>query len=149
MNREILVAKTKVLLANTESLYAMASSKGIIMPHPALTVWSCLLAEIEEANENGVRLGKEATLEAVDTAIGTQVNWNHLGKGHICGYIINAEIRDKKDIWITCIGHKETYEAEFKEAEDLMKQGKLAMSFEISAGVESQEKLNERLYVTT
>ena len=141
MNRELLTATTKVLKANTEDLFAMASSKGIQMPHPALTVWSCLLAEIEVANENGVRLGKKATLEAVDTAIGCQINWGHLGKGYACGHIINAEIRDKKDIWITCIGFKEMYEDEFKEAEDLMKQGKLAMSFEISAGVDTQDKL--------
>ena len=35
MNRELLTATIQVLQANTESLYAVAKSKGIQMPHPA------------------------------------------------------------------------------------------------------------------
>ena len=143
MNRESLVAKATVLKADTEDLFAMANSKGIRMPHPALIVWSCLLAEIEEPNENGVRLGEEATKKAVETAIGTQINWNHEKAGSICGHIIHAEIKNKKDIWITCVGFKNEYENEFSYAKQLFKRKRLAMSFELSADVESQEKLSD------
>ena len=141
MNRQNITLTAKVVAQDTESLYELARNKGIQMPHPALGIFKSVLCEIEKANANGIRLGSKATDAAVSTLIGTQINKNHLRTDNVLGHTIDAQINNDKEIEITCIFFKDLYEDEWMEAQDLFAKGKLTVSFELSADVESQDKL--------
>jgi hypothetical protein len=141
MNRENIQLTAKITAKDTQELYDVAKSKGINMPHPALGIFKSVLAEVEKPNANGVRLGEKATKEAVSTLIGTQINRNHLRTGNVLGHTIDAAITKDKEIEITCIFFKDIYEEDYDSAMELFAKGQLTMSFELSADVESQDKL--------
>jgi len=141
MNRENIQLMAKITASDTEALYDIARSRGIQMPHPALGIFTSVLAEIEKPNANGVRLGSKATDAAVSTLIGTQINRNHLRTDNVLGHIVDAKINKDKEIEVTCIFFKDIYEDEWEEAQELFKKNQLTMSFELSADVESQDKL--------
>ncbi len=141
MNRETLQLKAQITASDTNELYEIANSRGIQMPHPALAIFKSVLCEVEKSNANGIRLGKKATDAAVSTLIGTQINKNHLRSGNVMGHIIDAKINKDKEIEIACIFFKDIYEEEWEEAKELFKDNKLTMSFELSADIESQDKL--------
>ena len=141
MNRENIQLTAKITAKDTQELYDVAKSKGINMPHPALGIFKSVLAEVEKPNANGVRLGEKATKEAVSTLIGTQINRNHLRTGNVLGHTIDAVINKDKEIEITCIFFKDIYEEDYDSAMELFAKGQLTMSFELSADVESQDKL--------
>lgn len=141
MNRENIKLTAKIVASETQALYDLAKSKGINLPHPSLGVFKSILCEIEKTNDNGVRLGKKATINAVSTLIGCQINRNHLRAGNILGHIIDASINDNNEIEIACIFFKDIYEDEYAQAMDLFQENELTMSFELSADVQSQDKL--------
>jgi len=141
MNRENIQLTAKITASDTEALYDIARNRGIQMPHPALGIFTSVLAEIEKPNANGVRLGSKATEAAVSTLIGTQINRNHLRTDNVLGHIVDAKINKDKEIEVTCIFFKDIYEEEWEEAQELFKKNQLTMSFELSADVESQDKL--------
>ncbi len=141
MNRENIQLTAKIVASDTEALYEIARAKGIQMPHPALGIFKSILAEIEKPNANGVRLGAKATDAAISTLVGTQINRNHLRTDNVLGHTIDALINKDKEIEITCIFFKDIYEEEYDSAMELFAKGKLTMSFELSADVESQDKL--------
>lgn len=143
MNRESLQLTAKIVASDTQALYDVAKSKGIQLPHPALSIFKSILAEISKPNANGIRLGEKATEAAVSTLIGCQINKNHLRTGFVMGHIIDAQINSDKDIEITCIFFKDLYEDDWVDAQELFKNNKLTMSFELSADVESQDKLSD------
>lgn len=143
MNREDIKFTAKITASDTEALYDVARSKGIQMPHPALAIFHSVLAEIETPNANGVRLGEKATKEAVSTLIGTQINRNHLRTDNVLGHIIDSKINDQKEVEIVCIFFKDIYAEDWEYAQDLFKKNQLTMSFELSADVESQDKLSD------
>lgn len=142
MNRQNIELTAKIVASDTQELYDLAASKGIILPHPSLGIFKSILAEIEKPNANGVRLGKDATVNAIDTLIGTQINRNHLRAGNVLGHIIDSSISGG-DIEIVCIFFKDIYQDEYAEAMDLFKENELTMSFELSADVQSQDKLQD------
>jgi len=141
MNRESLKLESTIIASDTQELYDLAKSKGIQMPHPSLSIFKSILASIEEPNGNGVRLAKKATEAAVSTLVGCQINRNHLRTGYVLGHVIDASINKSNDIEIVCIFFKDIYADEWEEAQELFAKGKLTMSFELSADVESQDKL--------
>ena len=141
MNRENIQLTATIIASDTQDLYDVAKGKGINMPHPSLGIFQSVLCEIEKANGNGVRLGAKATEAAVSTLIGTQINRNHLRAGNVLGHIIDAKINKDKEIEIICMFFKDIYEEEWEEAQELFAKGKLTMSFELSADIESQDKL--------
>lgn len=141
MNRENIQLTASIIASDTQELYDVAKGKGINMPHPSLGIFQSVLCEIEKSNGNGVRLGSKATEAAVSTLIGTQINRNHLRAGNVLGHIIDAKINKDKEIEIICMFFKDIYAEEWEEAQDLFAKGKLTMSFELSADVESQDKL--------
>jgi len=143
MNRETLKLTAKIIASETKPLYKLAQSKGINMPHPSLGIFKSVLAEIEQPNANGIRLGASATKEAVSTLIGCQINYNHLRAGHVLGHIIDAEINSNNDIEVTCIFFRDIYQEQYQEAMELFAQNELTMSFELSADIESQDKLQD------
>jgi len=126
-----------------DKLIEFANSKGIMLPHPSLAIFSSILCEIEESNGNGVRLGEDATVDAVDTIVGCQINFEHARRGNICGYIIGAKINIKKEVEIIGIYFKDIYGPEYERAKDKSSKGKLTMSFEISADKKTQDILSD------
>jgi hypothetical protein len=141
MNREPIQLTAKIIAQDTEALYEIARNKGVVMPHPALGIFKSVLCEIEKSNANGIRLGSKATEIAVSTLVGTQINRNHLRTDNVLGHTIDAAINKDKEIEITCIFFKDIYTEEWEQAQELFKKGQLTMSFELSADVESQDKL--------
>lgn len=141
MNRENIQLIAKIVAQDTEVLYDIARTKGIQMPHPALGIFKSILCEIEKPNANGIRLGSKATEAAVSTLVGCQINRNHLRTDNVLGHIIDASINKDKEIEITCIFFKDIYEEDYDSAMELFSKGQLTMSFELSADVESQDKL--------
>lgn len=152
MNRQSYKFTSQVIAADTQELYDIAKARGIDMPHPALSIFKSVLAEIEVPNSNKIRLGKKATETAVSTLIGTQVNKNHSVRRDpktlefvqdpvILGHIVDATINKQKQIEIACIFYKYQYFDAWEEAKDLFEKDKLSMSFELSYDVESAEKL--------
>ena len=141
MNRENIQLTATIIASDTQELYDVAKGKGINMPHPSLGIFQSVLCEIEKVNGNGVRLGSKATEAAVSTLIGTQINRNHLRAGNVLGHIIDAKINKDKEIEIICMFFKDIYAEEWEEAQELFAKGKLTMSFELSADVESQDTL--------
>jgi hypothetical protein len=141
MNRENIQLTARIIAQDTEALYDIARAKGIQMPHPALGIFKSILAEIEKPNANGVRLGAKATDAAVSTLVGCQINRNHLRTDNVLGHIIDASINQDKEIEISCIFFKDIYQEEYDTAMELFAKGQLTMSFELSADVESQDKL--------
>jgi len=143
MNRENIQLMARIIASDTEALYEVARARGIQMPHPALGIFKSVLCEIEKPNANGIRLGTNATDAAVSTLIGTQINRNHLRTDNVLGHTIDAVINKNKEIEITCIFFKDIYSEEWDSAQELFKNNKLTMSFELSADVESQDKLSD------
>jgi len=143
MNRQNITLVAKITVQDTEALYDIARARGIQMPHPALGIFTSVLAEIEKPNGNGVRLGSKATDAAIATLPGCQINRNHLRTDNVLGHIIDAKINKDKEIEVTCIFFKDIYEEEWDEAQELFSQNQLTMSFELSADVESQDKLSD------
>jgi hypothetical protein len=143
MNRENIQLTARVIASDTEALYEIARARGIQMPHPALGIFKSVLCEIEKSNANGIRLGTKATDAAVSTLVGTQINRNHLRTDNVLGHTIDAVINKDKEVEITCIFFKDIYTEEWDDAQELFKNNKLTMSFELSADVESQDKLSD------
>jgi hypothetical protein len=143
MNRENIQITARVIASDTEALYEVARARGIQMPHPALGIFKSVLCEIEKSNANGIRLGTKATDAAVSTLVGTQINRNHLRTDNVLGHTIDAVINKDKEVEITCIFFKDIYTEEWDSAQELFKNNKLTMSFELSADVESQDKLSD------
>ncbi len=141
MNRENIQLTAKITASDTEALYDIARARGIQMPHPALGIFTSVLAEIEKPNGNGVRIGEKATESAISTLPGCQINRNHLRTDNVLGHIIDAKINKDKEIEVTCIFFKDIYEEEWENAQELFSKNELTMSFELSADIESQDKL--------
>lgn len=145
MNRESIKIESRIIASNTEELWNIAASKGIAKYHPSLGIFKSILAEIENPNANKVRLGKKATEEAVSTLIGCQINKNHSVRDpnpQVLGHVIDASIVGN-DIEIVCIFFKDIYAEEWKKANELFSENNLTVSFELSADVQSQDKLSD------
>jgi len=143
MNRQTLNLTANVIASDTQELYDIARSKGIQMPHPALGIFKTVLCEVMKANGNGIRLAEKATEAAVSTLIGCQVNRNHLRSGNILGHAIDAKINKDNQVEAVCIFFKDIYEEEWENAQELFAKNELTVSFELSADIESQEKLSD------
>ena len=74
--------KAKVFGAEiTPEISQIAEKVGIILPSTHTAIFKTVYAPIEEANDNGVRLAKDAVYRALPGLVGSQVNLEHLGKG--------------------------------------------------------------------
>jgi hypothetical protein len=141
VNRQTLNLTANVIASDTQELYDIAKSKGINLPHPALGIFKSVLCEISKPNANGIRLAPKATDVAVSTLIGTQINKNHLRTDNVLGHTIDAVINKNKEVEVVCIFFKDLYSEDWEEAQELFSKNNLTVSFELSADIESQEKL--------
>jgi hypothetical protein len=124
--------------ASDKTVNELAKTVGYKLPSESIAVFKSVYAKIEEANKNGVRLDRKAVLEALPTLIGCQANLNHWRKGYIVGSIFWAGLNEQDEIEIAFTFFKSVYPKEYKEATNLLKNGELTVSFELSADKDTQ-----------
>ena len=128
---------------NGKSTIEKAKKKGICVDNPSLAFFSSVLCEIELPNANKIRLAEDAVYEALDSLIGCQVNFSHIGRGAINGFIFDAFINKKKQVCISCVFFKKIYNIEYDHAKKSFAKGELTMSYELSADSDTIEKLSD------
>ncbi|MFO7970094.1 MAG: hypothetical protein R6U15_08315 [Candidatus Izemoplasmatales bacterium] len=143
MNKEKIILISSVEEINGKKAIEIAKKKGICVDNPSISIFSSVLCEIEKPNANKIRLAEDAVYEAVDSLIGTQINFNHVGKGSICGFIFDAFINKKKQVCISCVFFKKIYSIEYEHAKKLFAKGELTMSYELTHDVDTTEKLSD------
>lgn len=143
MNKEKIILTASVEELNGKKAIEVAKKKGISVDNPSLAFFSSVLCEIEKSNHNRIRLAEDAVYEAVDSLIGTQCNINHVGKGAIVGFIYDAFVNKKKQVVISCVFFKKIYSTEYEHAKKLFAKGELTMSYELTADLDTQEKLSD------
>lgn len=131
---------------SSERLLEIAKEQGLVLPHPALGIFGTPLFSVETKNGNDVRLSKEGTEKALQTIKHTQINPNHerdtdQAKKHIFGHTIHAELQEDGQVFMAFVFYKDIFSVEFEQAKELMKQGKLFVSWEITADIDTQEEL--------
>lgn len=124
-------SKTTFFKAEDNQFLAEKAAKlGIEIPSPDLAAFETIYCEVDKFNLNGVKIPKKVAEKGIKTLIGKQVNWNHEGAHQICGYIIDAFIKEDK-IYIDGILFKSLFKTEFDEVVQLFAEGKLFVSFEL------------------
>jgi len=141
MKLEKITLNASVEELNGKKAIEIAKKKGISVDNPSLAFFSSVLCEIEKVNANKVILAREATEEAVSSLIGCQVNFNHVGKGAICGFIFDSSIK-KDQVLISGVFFKKIYSIEYTHAQKLFEKGELTVSYELTHDAETAEKLN-------
>jgi len=111
-------------------LVEKAKKMGIELPSPDLAAFETVYCEVDKFNRNGVKFSKEVAQKGLSTLLGKQINWNHSGANQICGYMIDAEIKEDK-IYVTGILFKSLFRAEFDEVVQLFASKQLFVSFEL------------------
>ena len=143
MNFEKIKYDVQVIAKDTPDLFKRAKKLGLVEGHPAVSLYESILCEAELPNHNKIRLDKDALYENIDTAKFMQVNINHVGKGAIVGFIFDAFMNKKDQAVISCIFFKKVYSSEYEHAKKLFAKGELTMSYELTADLDTQEKLSD------
>ena len=126
---------------DSKEISVIAEKRGIKIPSSHLGFFKTVYAKIEEANLNDIRLSAKAVDEALPGLIGSQVNFEHLGAGFLCGTILDAWINESDEIEVMYSFFKSVYPDEYEKSIELAKEGELAVSFELLSERESQEFL--------
>ncbi|MHA1304503.1 MAG: hypothetical protein ACTSPI_12470 [Candidatus Heimdallarchaeaceae archaeon] len=100
------------------------------LPSPDLAVFKTVYCEIGKVNKNGVILSKKAVEKGLHTLRFKQLNWEHEGKGQVCGYTIDAKINGDRVETINVL-FKSLFKEQFEELKEKIKTGEAAVSFEI------------------
>jgi len=144
--------KEKIKFQSKQTVYAeedskeisiIAEKRGILIPSTHLGFFKTVYAKIEEANLNKIRLSAKAVNEALPGLIGSQVNFEHLGAGFLCGTILDAWINETDEIEVMYSFFKSIYPDEYEKSIELAKEGELAVSFELLSERDSQEFLSD------
>jgi len=130
---EIAKNSTTTFLADNEideEIKLAAKKMNIELPSPDLAIFKTIYAEIDKVNLNGVILPRKAVEEGIKTLIGKQVNFEHEGAGHVCGFSIDAKIKEDK-VETTNVFFKSLFPEQFEELKEKIKTKEAAVSFEI------------------
>jgi hypothetical protein len=142
MNNRKLIAEALLEIAKKSTTEFIEDSKvdkelidaakkiGIVVPSPDLSIFKTTYCEIDKVNLNGVILPHKAVEEGLPTLIGKNCNWEHDGSGFVCGYTIDAKIKDDKIETINVI-FKSLFPDQAEELKEKVKSGEAAVSFEI------------------
>jgi hypothetical protein len=119
-----------VEISADSELVKIAKKMNLIVPSPDIAVLKTVYAQTDVANLNKILLPKEAVKKALPNIIGKQANWSHKGKNYICGWILDAKL--EKDLIIIYIAiFKSLFNEEFETMKQMVKDNKMAVSFEI------------------
>jgi hypothetical protein len=143
MNFEKIIYQAQVIAKDTPDLYKRAKKLGLVEGHPSISLFESVLCETEKPNSNKIRLAEDAIKDSIDTAKFQQINFNHVGKGAICGFIFDSFINKKKQVVISCVFFKKIYASEYNYAKKLFAKNELTMSYELTADLDTQEKLSD------
>lgn len=128
---------------DSREITAIAEKRGIKIPSSHLGFFKTVYAEIEKPNLNKIRLGAKAVQEALPGLMGSQVNFEHMGAGFLCGTILDAWINEIDEIEVMYSFFKSIYPDEYARSVELAKEGQLAVSFELLSERDSQEFLED------
>jgi hypothetical protein len=143
MSEKITLHATVAQLDET-SIEVIAKKREIVLPSEHLALFVASLAPLEDANQNGVRLSEEASRKFLTTINQAQVNFEHFGRGFICGAVIDSWIDEAtKETKVAFTFHKMIYAEEYIIALGLMAEGQLAVSFELLADKSTKEELSD------
>jgi len=117
-------------IAVDSELAKVAKKMNLVVPSPDIAILRTIYAEVDKPNRNKIVLPKEAAKKALPTLVGKQANWSHRGKNFVCGWILNAELEDDKIITYIAI-YKSLFSEEFETMKEMVKDNKMASSFEI------------------
>ena len=122
-------SKNRFIVSDDE-LIQKAAKWGMIFPNPDLALMETIYCELDVFNRNGDMLPKTVAEEGISSVIGKQMNFEHLGAGHVCGYIIDARI-ENNFIIIDTVLFKSVWYQEFEQIKKYFEEGKLFVSFEL------------------
>ncbi len=128
---------------DSQQISEIAKKRDIKIPSVHLGFFKTIYAKIEEANLNGIRLGKKAVEDALPGLMGAQVNFEHLGAGFVMGNILDAWINSDEQIEVVYSMFKSLYPDEYETSIELAKEGNLAVSFELLSERDEQETLDD------
>lgn len=128
---------------DSREIFDIAEKRGIQVPSTHLGFFKTIYAKIEEPNLNGIRLAEKAVHDALPGLVGSQVNFEHMGAGFLCGTILETWINDSDEIEVVYSFFKSIYPDEYEESVELAKEGDLAVSFELLAERDSQQWLED------
>lgn len=121
-----------------KSLEKIISSCGIEYPHESLAFFSAIYAKFDEPNKNKVELASSVKKQ-VPQLRGTQVNINHYRRNWIVGTILDAWT-EKDEIKIAFSFYKSVYPDIYAQALELLENGDLSVSFELTVEKADIEK---------
>lgn len=127
-----LESKTEFLDAKNinQELLNVAKEKGITDFEQDLAMFKTIYAEIGIENLNNVTITKEGAEAGIHTAAGKQINWNHLGRHQVCGFLLGGKIEGQKIILYGAI-FKSVFREDFEIVKELFDEGKLFVSYEL------------------
>ena len=103
---------------------------GIPYPNPDLAFFTTVYCELGTYNRNGAMLPKDVAEKGIDTIKFKQINFEHEGAGHVCGFILDARIVDNF-IVIDGVLFKSVWKEEFDQVKKYFERGNLSVSFEL------------------
>jgi hypothetical protein len=142
MNDSKLIAATLLEIAKNSTTELIEDSKldqemidaakkmGLIIPSPDFAIFKTKWADIGKANLNKVRLPKKAVEDGIQTLVGKNLNFEHLGAYNVCGFCLSVKIK-KDEIECIQVFYKSLYPDKFEELKDKIKTKEAAVSFEI------------------
>lgn len=107
-----------------------AKKMGLILPSEDFAVFKTKWADINKKNLNGVRLPRKAVEEGIQTLVGKNLNFEHLGAYNVCGFCLSVKI-NKDEIESINVFYKSLYPDKFEELKEKIKIKEAAVSFEI------------------
>jgi len=107
-----------------------AKKMGMIIPSPDFAIFKTKWADIDKKNLNDVSLPKKAVEEGIQTLVGKNLNFEHLGAYNVCGFCLSVKTKDNI---IECIQvfYRSLYPDKFEELKEKIKTKEAAVSFEI------------------
>lgn len=113
-----------------KELKEILEKHSIKFPSPDLAFFRTKYLKIGEANRNGVILYKDAVEAGLETLASKQINFEHNGKNHICGHILEAKIEEDYVI-IYGVFYKSLFDEEWDSFQDKFEEKHATVSFEI------------------
>lgn len=142
MNRYELKAKTYLAKENDSKIQEIANKFGIILPSEDLAIFLSVYAPLEEANLNGVRLAKDAVEKSLSTLRGKLADVDHI-RPYVIGSILDGWINENSEIVIAFTMYKSVFVEEYAKALELMNEGTLSVSFELTTNPDTIEAMED------
>jgi hypothetical protein len=121
---------TFLTASNDEELKKIIKSQGFNYPDRDLAYFKTIYLECDKLNKNNMMVPLEAAKKGIDTLAGKIINFDHLGKFQICGFVLQGKI-EGNFVVAYCALFKGAFKEEFPAIQKLFEDKKLFVSFEI------------------